>query len=360
MANWTKDQLIFITTAYFSQGKSITRAQRTFQKEYKVKTSPSKKIVLRCLKNFSSSGNLDKKKSKGRSVSVTTASNLEKAKQIIEEKRNVSLRHLSQQLGTSYGSAHTIVKKKLFLHPYKIQICQKLQPGDFDRRVQFCEWLLQKLEDPDFLGGLIMSDEAHFSLSGYVNKQNMRFWAKENPMEIKDVPLHSERVTVWCGFMEGCIIGPYFFENDIEQAVTVNGQRYYEMLDNFFIPQVEAMDVADIHFQQDGATCHTTRENMTLLRGQFPGKVISRFGDVEWPARSPDLSPLDFFLWGYLKDKVYRDNPKTVTELKEAIATEIRAIGPGVTSAVMNSMKKRAEICIQSGGRHMKNIIFHK
>ena len=87
-------------------------------------------------------------------------------------------------------------------------------------------------------------------------------------MEIKDVPLHSERVTVWCGFMEGCIIGPYFFENDIEQAVTVNGQRYYEMLDNFFIPQVEAMDVADIHFQQDGATCHTTRENMTLQRRQ--------------------------------------------------------------------------------------------
>ena len=90
-------------------------------------------------------------------------------------------------------------------------------------------------------------------------------------------------------------------------------------------------------------------------------KVISRFGDVEWPARSPDLSPLDFFLWGYLEDnKVYRDNPKTVTELKEAIATEIRAIGLGVASAVMNSMKKHAEICIQSGGRHMKNIIFHK
>ena len=50
------------------------------------------------------------------------------------------------------------------MHPYKIQIFQKLQPGDFDRRVQFCEWFLQKLEDPDFLGGLIMSDQAHFSL----------------------------------------------------------------------------------------------------------------------------------------------------------------------------------------------------
>jgi len=59
----------------------------------------------------------------------------------------------------------------------------------------------------------------------------------------------------------------------------------------------------------------------------------------------------------YLKERVYRDNPKTITKLKEAIATEIRSIGPGVNSAVMNSMKKRAQICIQSGGRHMKNII---
>ena len=79
-------------------------------------------------------------------------------------------------------------------------------------------------------------------------------------MEIMDVPLHSERVIVWCGFMEGCIIGPYFFENDIEQTLTVNRQRYHEMLDNFFIPQVEAMVVG-------ATTCHTTRENMTLLRG---------------------------------------------------------------------------------------------
>ena len=68
-------------------------------------------------------------------------------------------------------------------------------------------------------------------------------------MKIMDVSLHLERLTVCCGFMEGCMIGSYFFENDIEKAVTVNGQRYHEMLDNFFIPQVEAMDVADIHFQ---------------------------------------------------------------------------------------------------------------
>ena len=99
---------------------------------------------------------------------------------------------------------------------------------------------------------------------------------------------------------------------------------------------------------------------MSLLRDHFPGRLISRFGDVEWPARSPDLSPLDFFLWGHLKERVYRDNPQTLTELKEAIGKEIRCIGSEVTKAVFDSMKKRAQDCIQSGGHHLKNFLFKK
>ena len=77
---------------------------RTFRKEYKIKTPPSKKIVLRCLKNFSIYGNLDKNKSKGRSVSVTTASNLEKAKQIIEDIDKRSIKMLTLGIVVSFNS----------------------------------------------------------------------------------------------------------------------------------------------------------------------------------------------------------------------------------------------------------------
>ena len=73
---------------------------------------------------------------------------------------------------------------------------------------------------------------------------------------------------------------------------------------------------------------------MTLLRSQFPGPLISRFGDVEWPARAPDLSPLDFFFpLGYLKGRVYRGNPTTIADLNYAIKMEIRAIGSDVCNA---------------------------
>ena len=104
------------------------------------------------------------------------------------------------------------------------------------------------------------------------------FWTTEKPREIIEMPLHSARVTVWCGFTETSIIGPFFFETANGQAVTVNGERYGEMLNEYFIPAVDNMDLVD---QQDGATCNTTRENLTVLQSHFPGQVFSRFGDLE-------------------------------------------------------------------------------
>ena len=62
------------------------------------------------------------------------------------------------------------------------------------------------------------------------------------------------------------------------------------------------------------------------LDNTFPGMWIGRRGPVEWPPRSPDLTPPDFFLWGYLKDKVYAQRPQTIDELKEIIVAECNAI----------------------------------
>ena len=96
-----------------------------------------------------------------------------------------------------------------------------------------------------------------------------------------------------------------FFEEE-GIVVTVTSARYIEMLNNFLRPELERRQVnmRDIWFQQDGATAHTARASMEVIRQMFPGHVISRFGDVRWPPRSPDLSICDFFLWGYLKSKV--------------------------------------------------------
>ena len=67
--------------------------------------------------------------------------------------------------------------------------------------------------EPEFHRKIIMSDEAHFHLGDYVNKQNCRNWGSENPQMIIKKSLNPQRVTVCCGFWSRGVIGPYFFEN---------------------------------------------------------------------------------------------------------------------------------------------------
>jgi len=78
---------------------------------------------------------------------------------------------------------------------------------------------------------------------------------------------------------------------------SVNSERYIEMLTQFFFPELQRrrVSIRKVWFQQDGATSHTARASMEVLRQKFPGRLISRFGDVPWPPRSPNLSLCDFF-----------------------------------------------------------------
>ena len=92
----------------------------------------------------------------------------------------------------------------------------------------------------------------------------------------------------------------------------MNGLRYQTMINEVLWPELKDMDVDDVHFQQDGAMCHTSSETIGLLLEKFPGRVISRNGDYNWPSRSCDLTPLVFFIWGYVKDKVYADAPQSI------------------------------------------------
>jgi hypothetical protein len=72
----------------------------------------------------------------------------------------------------------------------------------------------------------MMSDESHFEMSGCVNKKNMRYWSDNNPRQLHEKPLHSRKVTVWCGVSAFGIVGPYFFEDENGLAVAVTSERY--------------------------------------------------------------------------------------------------------------------------------------
>ena len=118
------------------------------------------------------------------------------------------------------------------------------------------------------------------------------------------------------------------------------------------------MDVADAWFQQDEATAHTAWRSMQVLQEIFLVKLISLRGNVGWPVHSPDLAPCDFFLWDYLKSKVYTHRPEKLQALKDAIRCEIAAIPPAMTERVKRAFRNCLEECIANDGHHLGDIIF--
>ncbi|GFV47109.1 uncharacterized protein TNCV_198041 [Trichonephila clavipes] len=130
------------------------------------------------------------------------------------------------------------------------------------------------------------------------------------------------------------------------------------MITNFFIPELNNHDVQELWFQQDGATCHTARASIDLLKDTFGDRLISRFGPVNWPPRSCDLTPLDYFLWGYVKSLVYADKPQTLDHLEDNIRRVIADIRPQMLEKVIENSTSRLDSIRASRGSPMPEIIF--
>jgi len=175
-----------------------------------------------------------KRTSTSRPRTARTPENVESVRRSVIESPRRSTRRCASILGLSRRLLQCILHGELNFQPYKITIVQKLLPSDFIQHRLFCE-MLEIIASDDVM--LMMSDEAYFHFDGYVNKQNCRFWAAENPQELHQRPLHTAKVSVWCGISKVGIVGPYFFEEE-GAIVTVTSERYVEMLRSFLRPQL--------------------------------------------------------------------------------------------------------------------------
>ncbi|GFT48460.1 putative transposable element [Trichonephila clavipes] len=136
-----------------------------------------------------------------------------------------------------------------------------------------------------------------------------------------------------------------------------NGDRYRAMITNFFFPELNNYDVQELWFQQDGATCHTARATIDLLKDKFGDHLILRFGPVNWPPRSCDLTPLDYFLWGYVKSLVYADKPQMLDHLEGNILRVIADIRPQMLEKVIENWTSKFDY-IRTSRSHMPEIMF--
>ena len=90
-----------------------------------------------------------------------------------------------------------------------------------------------------------------------------------------------------------------------------------------YVNQLTDDELTTGYYQQDSATCHTSNASMRGIESFFQDRIISK---NLWPPRSPDLMPANCFLWGLLKGIVYKNTPRTIEQLKDAIRLEIQAV----------------------------------
>ncbi len=110
--------------------------------------------------------------------------------------------------------------------------------------------------------------------------------------------------------------------------------------------------------QQDGAPAHTSNATREYLSIKLGSQWISKRGPTNWPARSPDLTPLEFFLWGYVKDQVYAEQIRSLQHLKTRITRAVRSVDAETLSRVWENVQARIDCVIRQQGKHIERMTF--
>jgi hypothetical protein len=108
-----------------------------------------------------------------------------------------------------------------------------------------------------------------------------------------------------CGLLCVRVVGPFFFT---ESTITGYTSIYLDLLQLYDFPQIEDVERETgnrVVFMQDGAPPHFSLPLRGALNEKFPSAWLGRGGPIPWPPTCPDLTPMDIFLWGYVKNCVY-------------------------------------------------------
>ena len=360
---FTLQQRTEIILIYGECERCARRAARMFNLRYP-NSNLNHKYVLKLVAKFSETGSVANKKRNNRRV-LDEAAQIEVLGTFTAEP-STSLRVVARQVDMSHETVRKALKLHKF-HPYKMQIHQQLYDDDFDRRIEFCETMTNFInENQNIVQNICFSDECTFFLNGNVNKQNCRYWSDENPRVFREGHTqYPQKVNVWAGILGNTIIGPLFIEENLTGVLYLN--LLEEEIDPLITISVEnQIDAAGnrilqedlVHFQQDGAPPHFFLPVRQWLNDRFPGRWIGRRGPIEWPPRSPDLTPLDFFLWGHLKSIVYKTEPRDLEDLKRRITAACRELQAEVFRNVREEFENRLYHCLENNGQHFEHLIY--
>ena len=336
----------------FETCKSVVGVQRWRRQIHGRNAKLNKRTIYACHERLVQTGTSFNQKKQTKLSKTKDANNIDTVRGILRVSPNKSVNQVKRECGlqVSCSTVYKIIKKELNFRPWKPHYVQELQVNDYARRLLFADqmeaWLRQT---PTLLSNILWSDEAVFCVGGFVNRHNCHYWAEYNPHITVEKAQRKPKVTVWCGMTASRIVGPFIIRD------TMNAERYLAMLQNDVWPVVSTWpNLNDLVFMQDGAPPHYATVVRNWLDRSFDQQWLGRAGPHEWPARSPDLTPCDFFLWGYVKEEVYKTNPKTLDQLETAIRNVIGAIPIDHLNKSCESVRDRIGKLKRNGGGHIE------
>ena len=279
--------------------RTVLWRHRLFRIRFPDREAPTKMNIWKNVRKYGEHGtSLNRNEhNSGRRRTGRTVQNINVVQEALEQNpTGISCRR--NGLGLPSACFNRIVRLDLNWHPYRIQITHELKREYYARRTRFCEWFRGQLRNPRFLANLIISDEANFNLNGRVTTQNVRTYAPRGnrPEFTHQVSESREKRTVWMGLCgNGTVLGPFIIDGN------VNGMVYLEMLNeqvlpellNFFNDQFVQGRFQRLWWAQDGVLPHLTVDVSEFLTEFFGRKIIAIDHPIEWPPRSPDLTPCD-------------------------------------------------------------------
>ena len=352
---FSPEQLTWVIFKY-GELKSIIKVMRAYRKEFVPKNRkdmPSRGAFKNAIDRFVSTGGNAKQKE--RLVNPIPDEQIKQVEEYFKEHDDAHIREASRDIGFSVSKIWIILRQHLKWKAYTPNVSAYLTEQNKTARLNSADWFLSH-DCCFFQDKVIWSDEKYFVLKQGPNKSIHKVWAPVNPyINIECKNQSQQKIMVWVGLFAGEVIGPFWIESKM------NNQLYHELIINKVWPAIRTkVTKHQLWFQQDGATCHTTANNLDFLREKFRGRLISNKAEVTWPPNSPDLNPLDFFLWGYVMQHVYRIKPSSISDLKTIVEDFIASIDPDLIKKACASARKRFQMMkIENGGRfeHKKSVL---
>lgn len=355
MSSFSNEEFADILYYYGFCGGDAVAARTEYQLRFPNRRIPSARVFSAVYQRVRESGAVQQRRHDAGRPRHFPVEDEEEILQHFVRDPTTSTRIVARQLGlTQWKVWFTLHSARLY--PFHYTPVHALEEGDPARRLDFCRFMLHAdSENSNYLKKILWTDESKFDRDGITNYHNLHFWAPrgENP-HVSREGAHQRRfsLNVWMGIIHSHLIGPFFLPDNL------NGESYEEFLRNNLYMLLENVPIEyrrGMIFQHDGCPAHFRISVREWLNETFPQRWIGRGGPIPWPARSPDLTPCDFYLWSHMKSLVYTTPISDVHELKIRITEAANQIRQGLTGRVTRSnLRMRLRACIRKRGRQFE------